>query len=106
MEKVAAQAVTEVDRATGAARRILGVGLGAASRATPARVVAQVDGGLVTVEVSLSVVWPASVRAVTREVRHHLAERVHELTGLRVAQVDIEVRSLVVDAADTRSRVS
>ena len=67
----------------GAARRILGVGLGTTSRATPARVVAQVEGGLVTVEVSLSVVWPALVRAVTREVRRHLADRVHELAGLR-----------------------
>ncbi|MDT7581016.1 MAG: hypothetical protein QOK35_2280 [Pseudonocardiales bacterium] len=90
----------------GRACRILGVGLGTTSRGTPARVVAQVDGGLVTVEVSLSVVWPASVRAVIREVRRHLADRVHELAGLRVAQVDIEVRALVVDAADTRSRVS
>jgi uncharacterized alkaline shock family protein YloU len=95
VEKVAAQAVAEVDCATGATRRVLGVGVGTASRATPARVHAEVDGHLVMVRVSMSVVWPASVRAVTREVRSHICERVHTLTGLEVAEVDINVPTLL-----------
>jgi uncharacterized alkaline shock family protein YloU len=106
VEKIAAQAVAEVDCATGATRRVLGMGLGSASHTTPARVHAQVDGNLVTVEVSMSVVWPASVRSVTREVRRHVTDRVHELTGLRVAEVDIAVPTLVAAVTDTRSRVS
>jgi uncharacterized alkaline shock family protein YloU len=54
----------------------------------------------------MSVVWPASVRSVTREVRRHVTDRVHELTGLRVAEVDIAVPTLVTAVTDTRSRVS
>src|SRR4051794_12111181 len=106
VEKIAAQAVAEVDCATGATRRVLGMGLGSASHSTPARVAARVDGHLVLVEVSMSVIWPASVRAVTREVRRHVTDRVHELTGLRVAEVDIAVPTLVADTTDTRVRVS
>ncbi len=95
VEKVAAQAVTEVDRATGAPRTVLGQALGRATEDSPARTSALVDGDLVTVTVSMSVRWPAPVREVTAQVRRRVVERVEELTGLHVAEVDIDVPTLL-----------
>jgi uncharacterized alkaline shock family protein YloU len=106
VEKIAAQAVAEVDCATGATRRVLGVGVGTTSQATPARVHADVDGHLVMVRVSMSVVWPASVRAVTRQVRSNICERVHTLAGLEVAEVDIDVPTLLNEAVQTVRRLN
>lgn len=91
VEKVAAHAATEVDLATGAARTVLGQRLPSAERA---RAQARVDGGLVSVSVSLAVTWPAPVRQVAAEVRAHLTRRVEELTGLQVAEVDVDVSAL------------
>lgn len=91
VERVAAQAATEVDLATGAARTVLGQRLPSAERA---RAQARVDGGLVSVSVSLAVTWPAPVRQVAAEVRAHLTRRVEELTGLQVAEVDVAVSAL------------
>lgn len=104
VEKVAARAVEEVDRATGTPRRVLGVSLGAADGDDPARVDARVDGGIVSVSVSMSVRWPAPVRAVAQQVRAQVRERVQTLTGLEVAEVDIDIPTLV-SATSRRKRV-
>lgn len=93
--RVAAQAVSEVDRATGAPRVVLGQPLGGHDASTPARVEAAVDGRFVTVDVSMAVHWPAPVVEVTRQVRRHVTERVAALCGLEVVEVDIEVATLV-----------
>ena len=105
VEKVAARAVAEVDNATGVARRVLGVPLGTAGDDEQARVSADVDGTVVLVGVSMAVRWPAPVRTVARQVRTHVIDRVHELTGLEVAEVDIEVTTLVVDSEGDDRRV-
>ena len=107
VEKVAARAVAEVDNATGVARQVLGVRLGAAGDDAPARVNADVDGGVVLVRVTMAVQWPAPVREVTRQVRAHVTDRVAELTGLQVAGVDIDVSTLLRadDASDAKRRV-
>lgn len=102
VERIAGQAVSEVEMATGAARQVLGVSLGSADEGTPARVSATVDGGIVSVHAVVAVIWPKPVREVTREVREHVMWRVHKLTGLRVADVDIEVAELVTAPAPQR----
>ena len=101
VERIAAQAVAEVDNATGAARSLLGVTLGSTTAETAARVSARVDGPTATVEVSMTVIYPASVRDVTRQVRRHLTERVRELTGVDVAQVDIDVTGMSIERPNT-----
>lgn len=101
VERIAAQAVTEVSDATGAARRVLGVTLGSATADRAARVSARVDGPIATVEVTMTVIYPASVRDVTSRLRQHLAERVLELTGITVQQVDITVTGMSVQRPDT-----
>ena len=95
VERIAAQAVAEVDRATGVTRHVLGVRLGSTDENTKATVTAAVDGGIVSVRVALAVIWPSPVRAVTRAVRSQVIARVEELTGLRVADVDVEVAELM-----------
>ncbi len=99
VERIAAQAVAEVDRATGVPRQLLGVALGTTDENTPARVSADVDGGIVSVHVLLAVIWPNPVRAVTRQVRERVITQVEQLTGLRVAEVDVEVGQLLTATA-------
>lgn len=99
VERIAAQAVSEVDSATGVVRHVLGVALGTTTEDTKARVAADVDGGIVFVRVDLAVVWPSAVRTVTREVREHVIWRVQRLTGLRVADVDVEVSEILTETA-------
>ena len=95
VEKVAAQAVTEVDLATGAPRTLLGKRLGDDDPDRRARADARVDGDLVSVSVTLAVQWPAPVRQVAAQVRQHLTDRIGELTGLQVAEVDVDVPALI-----------
>lgn len=92
VSKIARQAVAEVEGTGGVARRLLGRSVGHES--AEAKVDADVDGNLVVVHVQLSVTWPQPVRAVTRAVRDRVSSRLVELTGLQVAEVDIEVASL------------
>ena len=70
-----------------------------------ARVQADVDGGVVSVRAQMAVRWPAPVRAVTRQVRANVTERVQNLTGLRVDRVDIDVTTLLTDTDDEDRRV-
>lgn len=91
LERIAAQALHEVDRAGGVARRVLGVPLG---RERGPQVRAHVDGRLATLQMTVSVTYPEPVRQVTRRLREHVTTRVGELTGLTVRQVDIDVATL------------
>jgi uncharacterized alkaline shock family protein YloU len=95
VEKIAGYALTEVGEAGGVARRVLGVSVGrAGARATP-QVDARVDGSLATLRMTVSVVYPAPVRRVTRQLRDHVMTRVAALTGLDVRQVDVDVDTLI-----------
>jgi uncharacterized alkaline shock family protein YloU len=95
VERIAAQAVGEVDGAHGTARRVLGVATpGGAGQAAP-KVAVQVDGQLATVRLTMSVRYPAPIRQVTRRVRDHVVVRVGELTGLQVRHVDIDIPALI-----------
>ncbi|HYO01815.1 MAG TPA: Asp23/Gls24 family envelope stress response protein [Mycobacterium sp.] len=105
--KIAARAAWEVPDVGAAAPRLVGKSLTAAhllgGRSTTLadlpRASARVDGGVVVVELSISVRWPSSIPAVTRAVRRRVLERIVVLTGLRVAEVTIEVADLVTDVA-------
>jgi len=93
--RLAARAVSEVEQAGGAARQLAGVAIGRQSGEGMARVSARIDGHLAVIELRLSLAYPAPVRALTREVRRHVIERVTGLTGLEVRHVDIEVARLL-----------
>ena len=58
---------------------------------------ADVNGSVVTARVSLSVDYPSPVRAIAAQVRDNVSSRVEQMTGLRVAEVDVVVEALVPD---------
>jgi uncharacterized alkaline shock family protein YloU len=94
VEKVAAQAVHEIDHATGSTRRVLGITLGATDQDTRARVSAQVDDDTATIAITMTVIYPTSVQHVTRQTRQHVRERVRDLVGITVQEVDITVSGM------------
>jgi uncharacterized alkaline shock family protein YloU len=100
VEKIAAQAATEVDAATGARRRRLGVAVGDTDRP---QVSARVDGDLAVVAVVMSVAWPAPVVEVTEQVRGRIRGRLAELAGVRAAQVDVRVTALTSERSGGRA---
>jgi len=100
--KIATRVVTEVENVGGAARRVLGVTVGSEAAAQRPRVQATVTGTAVTVDVRLSITYPAPVSQVSQRVRTRLIDRITELTGLTVSQVDITVTALTTPLASTR----
>ena len=102
LERIAARAVSEVAQAGGAARRLLGVPLGRDTVRAAARATAHVDGQIATVQLRMSVTYPAPIRETTRRVRDQIITRVGELTGLDVRQVDIEITRLIRPGTEPR----
>jgi uncharacterized alkaline shock family protein YloU len=102
IERIAAKLVTEVEGVGGAAQRVLGVAVGSEDLDQSAKVTARVSGYRASLDVRLSVAYPAPVAATTQRARDHLMHRVAELTGLTVSRVDITVTALHSDAARTR----
>jgi uncharacterized alkaline shock family protein YloU len=96
VERVAAQAVREVSDTAGTGRRVLGYTIGVPGTQTQATVRAYVDGDVATIDVAMAVIYPAPVLAVTRRTRHHITDRIVELTGLSVRRVDITVVGMSV----------
>ncbi|GHH70533.1 hypothetical protein GCM10017673_22570 [Streptosporangium violaceochromogenes] len=56
---------------------------------------AVVDGGLAMLELEVSVDYPAPLLHVAEEIRRHVGDRVHTLTGLTVGHIDIDVTGVV-----------
>jgi uncharacterized alkaline shock family protein YloU len=102
VERIAAQAVTEVDGVGGSTARLLGVPVGGQNLDRSAKVSAKVTGDTATLSVRLSISYPRSVLRTSDAVRDHLTNRVQELTGLTVERVDITVTALHTDVTETR----
>lgn len=111
--KLAAQAALEISDAGAAAPRVLGravsgvgaLGVRQTSLSALPKATAEVDGGTGRIELSISVRWPASVPAVTAAVRAHVIDRITELTGLQISDVQIDVTDLATHL-DPPPRVS
>ncbi len=96
VERVAGYAVTQVDGASAAPRQVLGISVGQPRPDTEASVQARVDGRLATVEATIAVDWPQPVQMVAERLRERVRDDVARLTGVRVAQIDIDVVSFPV----------
>jgi uncharacterized alkaline shock family protein YloU len=103
--KIAATAAAENPDAGAAVARVAGRAVPGAGRmgvrgtdldALPKTTV-EVDGSKAFVHLEISVRWPSSVPEVTGQVRRHVRDRVGELTGLEVEEVDIVVSDLATD---------
>lgn len=105
--KIAARAAAENPDAGAAAARMLGrvvpgaghLGVRGTDLQGLPKTSVDVDGSKAFVTLELSVRWPASVPDVTAQVRHHVRDRVRDLTGLDVAEVHIVVADLATDIA-------
>lgn len=104
VERIAGYAVTLVDAAAAAPRRVLGVTVGEAEDDDQARVRARVAGSTATIEATVAVGWPASIRTVTDQARQRIRDDVQRITDVRVDHIDIDVVSLTVPGA-ARPRV-
>lgn len=104
VERVAAYAVVSVDAAAAAPRKMLGFTVGQADADDEARVRADVRGSTATIEATLAVRWPESVRDVAEQARRAIRAEVQRITDVRVDHIDLDVVSLSVPTA-TRPRV-
>ncbi|TFV64138.1 Asp23/Gls24 family envelope stress response protein [Geodermatophilus sp. DF01-2] len=102
VERVAGYAVTQVEGASAAPRRLLGVSVGDVREDKEASVDARVDGHIATVDATVAIGWPASIRTVAARIRQRIREDVELMTGVRVAQVDIDVVSLSAPSTHPR----
>ena len=71
----------------------------------PARASAEVHAETVTVDLTVNVLYPQPVAAVTNEVRTRVVQRLAELCGLRATEVNIAVPALVTPPRGARRRV-
>src|SRR6476659_2956089 len=100
--KMAACAAVEIPDAGAAATRVMGrsipgggrLGLRATNLAALPKTKAEIDGNSTFLSMELSIRWPASVPDTAAQVRQHVRERIQELAGLTVAEVDITVAAL------------
>jgi uncharacterized alkaline shock family protein YloU len=105
VSKIAARAAAENPDAGAAAPRVLGrvvpgaghLGLRGTDLAGLPKTSVDVDGSKAFLTLEISVRWPASVPAVTDQVRSHLRSRIGHLTGLTVEEVHIVVADLVTE---------
>jgi uncharacterized alkaline shock family protein YloU len=98
--RIVVRAAQDVEASGGLGRTIVGVPV---PGRRPARTEVRVNGDIVTAKVALSVTYPMPVRAVARRVRQSVRDRVMELTGLTVRQVDVDVAELGHPAAGQRT---
>lgn len=106
VEKIATRAASEVDGVggvveTGLSRLPWSIGSGG----SPARAQADVGAETVSVDLSVNVVYPEPVAAVTNQVRTRVGQRLLELCGLRATEINIAVPALVVPERGRRRRV-
>ena len=106
VEKIATRAASEVDGVGGVVQtglsRLLPWSIGDAG---PAKAAAEGGADTVSVDLTVSVLYPQPVAAVTNQVRTRVTQRLAELCGLRATEVNIAVPALVVPPRAARRRV-
>ncbi len=105
VEKIAARAASEVDGVGGVLRTGFSRLLPWTSSAGPASADAAIHHGTVSVDLTVKVLYPRPVGAVTGQVRDRVTSRLAELCGLRAKPVNIVVPELVHPTVGARRRV-
>lgn len=95
LEKIAAQAATEVVATAGRSGGFLGIGAEPVANARP-KVDVTLSAESADLALAVGITYPGSIRRATQEVRDHVTERVETLTGVDVRRVDVEVTFLSV----------
>ena len=95
VEKVAGHAVTTIQDAAAAPRRVLGMTVGVARPDDEAaKVTATVYGESVTVAATVAVSWPSPIRQVVAQLGQRIRDDISMHTGLSVDRIDLDVVSL------------
>ncbi len=97
VERLVVQAASEIADVGGPVTRVLGQALGSADLDGRPRADITLTADLVTVRLSVSVVWPAPVLEVADQLRARVKQRLAELAGLRVGHIDVHVTALPRD---------
>ena len=102
VERVAGYAVTRVEGASAAPRRVLGVKVGETRPDSEASVDARVEGRTAVVSATVAITWPHPVRTVAARLRRKVRDDVARMTGVDVAQIDLDVVQLSAPTAPSR----
>lgn len=100
VRKIAAKAASENSDAGATATRVLGVSVPGGHDSDLdglPKTSVEVDGTVAVVTMEISVRWPKSVATVSEQVRRHVRDRVDELTGIDVVELNVTVADLVTD---------
>lgn len=90
VEKIAAQIALDETLAGGSSGGFLGIG-GHIDLAARPRTSVQVTGKFASLNVEVALPYPSPLREASNFLRRRLMQRVQELTGLEVKQVDITI---------------
>ncbi len=105
VEKIAARAASEVEGVGGVLRTGFSRLLPWTPSAGPASADADIHHGTVSLDLTVNVLYPRPVGAVTAQVRDRVVARLAELCGLRATPVNIVVPELVRPTGAPRRRV-
>ena len=100
--RIAMRAVEDVPHVRMAQATGLGAVANRLKRQPPISASAESGGGWASIHLSLVLDWPCSIHDVANQAARVVAERVHELAGVRVDAVDIDIAELRVAGADDR----
>ena len=92
--RIAMQAVREVPNVQMAEASGLGAVASRIRREPPIAAAAESGGGWASLHLRLVLDWPCPIREVAEQAAQVVARRVHELAGVRIDTVDIEVAGL------------
>ncbi|MBD8042550.1 Asp23/Gls24 family envelope stress response protein [Arthrobacter sp. Sa2BUA2] len=90
LEKIASQVARDETEAGGTSGGFLGIGSRADFTARPDADV-ELAGNIASLKVTVGLPYPLPLRRATDQLRQRIAERVTELTGVQVRQVDITI---------------
>lgn len=90
LEKIASQVARDETQAGGTSGGFLGIGSRVDFTARPEADV-ELAGNIASLKVTVGLPYPLPLRRATDQLRQRIAERVTDLTGVQVRQVDITV---------------
>lgn len=103
LQKIASQVARDETQAGGTSGGFLGIGAQADFSARPDAEV-ELAGNIASLRVTVGLPYPVPLRQATDELRHRIAGRITELTGVQVRQVDVTVAWLTPKAAAAPGR--
>ncbi|KAD4059835.1 Asp23/Gls24 family envelope stress response protein [Arthrobacter yangruifuii] len=103
LEKTASQVARDETFAGGTSGGFMGIGSRADLSARPDASV-ELAGNIASLKVTVGLPYPMPLRQATEQLRRRISERVTELTGVQVRQVDITVSWLKPPQPELRRR--